>query len=355
MFRRAVTSSRLLCLAPAALLASAVPLAHGHAAPGPSPAAEPPALSPATPHPAKPRSAQAVLLPDAAEKLRRAFPPLHARAVAHHMTIAIDPRDKKLAQLATSLGRPVDLSVVAVVSDDKCQAAVVRLERADEADDGGLPVPVENAVPHVTLSVAPGTQAVYSNALLARVLESGNGFKMNWQGTYADGTTVTVRVPSEPLVLSTTLCLSDLWNEEEATCGKRKECGFCRFMKLGPCGAEFQRWEDCIEACKEGSEDFIDKCASHTLLLKDCVDRHPEYYYSILEDDSGPAAGKSGAEDASPQAEAEDAQPAGPAAPVLPADDTVDEAVAEAVEDAAHQQDTRHATARAASRPQTGD
>jgi len=242
---------------------------------------------------AKPRrSAQAVLLPAASSALQAAFPPVHPVVKAHHMTVAVDPQGKTLALLATSLRRAVDLNVVAVVSDAKCQAAVVQIHKVDDAtagardDDGGVPVPVENLVAHVTLSLAPNVPAVYSNELLERVLLNGNGFLMDWDGTYKDGSAVSVRVPKEPLRLSAVLCLSDLWDEAEARCGAKKECGFCLFMKLGPCGDEFQKWEDCIESCKDSQEDFIDKCAQHTLALKGCVDVHPEYYYSLMDESS---------------------------------------------------------------------
>jgi len=248
---------------------------------------------------AKPRrSAQAVLLPAASSALQAAFPPVHPVVKAHHMTVAVDPQGKTLALLATSLRRAVDLDVVAVVSDAKCQAAVVQIHKVDDAaakdDDGGVPVPVENLVAHVTLSLAPDVPAVYSNELLERVLLNGNGFLMDWDGTYNDGSAVSVRVPKQPLRLSAVLCLSHLWDEAEARCGAKKECGFCLFMKLGPCGDEFQKWEDCIESCKDGQEDFIDKCAQHTLALKSCVDVHPEYYYSLIDESAPPPSPLSG-------------------------------------------------------------
>ena len=56
------------------------------------------------------------------------------------------------------------------------------------------------------------------------------------------------------------------------------ECGFCRFMKDGPCGEVFQLWEDCIDRAKESSKDFVEMCGAETLKLKKCTDEHPDYY-----------------------------------------------------------------------------
>ena len=64
------------------------------------------------------------------------------------------------------------------------------------------------------------------------------------------------------------------------------ECGFCKFMKAGPCGEAFILWEACVDAAREGGKDFVDECGKPTLALKACTDRHPEYY-GALSDDRG--------------------------------------------------------------------
>jgi len=56
------------------------------------------------------------------------------------------------------------------------------------------------------------------------------------------------------------------------------ECGFCRFMKNGPCGDVFVAWEACVDVCRDAGEDFVEKCGKATLALKACTDEHPEYY-----------------------------------------------------------------------------
>lgn len=62
------------------------------------------------------------------------------------------------------------------------------------------------------------------------------------------------------------------------------ECGFCLFMRAGPCGEAFTAWEKCLEKCKKDGTDFVDNCGPETLRLRDCVDAHPEYY-SVLNED----------------------------------------------------------------------
>jgi len=80
------------------------------------------------------------------------------------------------------------------------------------------------------------------------------------------------------------------WELEASTAAP--ECGFCRFMKMGPCGVEFVAWEKCIEKARDTKEDFVDLCGKQTMDLKLCTDRHPEYY-GVLggadDDEEGPA------------------------------------------------------------------
>ena len=97
-----------------------------------------------------------------------------------------------------------------------------------------------------------------------------------------------------PRVIRGTLCTAERWDAATATCASGSgsggeeeeeevhECGFCKFMKAGPCGDAFVAWEKCIETCKDNDTDFIEKCGPQTLALKDCVDANPDYY-SVLE------------------------------------------------------------------------
>ena len=291
--------------AAAAALATAVALSTTTTSPPQAEEAAPPATTPTpeqqqqeqdhaangtlSPDACEVRYFAAFLHTDAREEFLACFPPTHANVVADHMTVAYNPKDERLAMAASNLGRPVDVMVLAIVKDDFCETALVRVDKLTKDDDGGLPFPPENEHPHVTLSLArlddPEHQAVYSNELLRRVMRETNGEVRD----FADGKGTTMMVLAHPYRLHTTACVSDLWRRGADRCGE-PECGFCRFMKMGPCGKEFAAWEACLDACKEKDEDFVEKCAPQTLALKACVDVNPKYYYAVL--DGGGASGE---------------------------------------------------------------
>lgn len=93
----------------------------------------------------------------------------------------------------------------------------------------------------------------------------------------------------KPLELKGTVCISSAYDPETGACtadGQKPECGFCKFMKAGPCGKEFSAWEACLDRSKKNGTDFIEMCGAPTLALRDCVDTNPEYY-SVLNDPPG--------------------------------------------------------------------
>lgn len=67
------------------------------------------------------------------------------------MTVAYKPA--QLDRYVNMVGKQVELSVIGYSADERGQAVLVM-------------GPSENMHPHVTISVAPGTEAVYSNELL---------------------------------------------------------------------------------------------------------------------------------------------------------------------------------------------
>merc|ERR1711920_218071 len=104
--------------------------------------------------------------------------------------------------------------------------------------------------------------------------------------------------PEQLITLTGVVCTRNEYDAETFGCSaKRPECGFCKFMKAGPCGKEFSAWEDCLDACKKNGEDFIEKCGPQTLLLRDCVDLHPEYYSALSGDDDDSDADTNGGEE----------------------------------------------------------
>lgn len=96
-----------------------------------------------------------VLTPESQERLLQAFPPVHPEVKAHHLTVAYDPDPAFLERYRAKEGQTVQLSVIGHSADERGQAVAVS-------------GPSTNPVPHVTVSVAPGTDSVYSNRLLNR-------------------------------------------------------------------------------------------------------------------------------------------------------------------------------------------
>ena len=46
-----------------------------------------------------------------------------------------------------------------------------------------------------------------------------------------------------------------------------EDCGFCAYMRAGPCGETFTAWEDCVKLHQERNEDFAKKCVGATQAL----------------------------------------------------------------------------------------
>ena len=120
----------------------------------------------------------AVLTPESQQELLRRVPPVHPEVKAHHMTIAFNPSLEAYYQVYSHrAGRPVKMKVVGMMQDDKAQAVAVY----PDCD-------TENEHPHITISVATGVPAKYSNELLAK------------SGTY----------PLKPFMLEAVVTLEDL-------------------------------------------------------------------------------------------------------------------------------------------------
>lgn len=62
-----------------------------------------------------------------------------------------------------------------------------------------------------------------------------------------------------------------------------EECGFCLFMKAGPCGKRFAAWEACVDDAETAGTNIVEKCAQKTHFLKDCMEANPEYYGPVLQ------------------------------------------------------------------------
>lgn len=98
--------------------------------------------------------------PETRKQLLRDFKPKHENVEADHVTIAFRPseEDVKAIRKALQFGSRVPLKITGYAEDDKGQALTVELppELAGHA----------RRSPHITLSIAPGVEPVYSNELI---------------------------------------------------------------------------------------------------------------------------------------------------------------------------------------------
>jgi intermembrane space import and assembly protein 40 len=68
---------------------------------------------------------------------------------------------------------------------------------------------------------------------------------------------------------------------------EEEDCGFCTYMRAGPCGEVFTAWEKCVEDHRSRDEDFAKGCVPATRALTECMSEHKDYYE--LPDQEAPA------------------------------------------------------------------
>ncbi|KAJ1456126.1 hypothetical protein M885DRAFT_518656 [Pelagophyceae sp. CCMP2097] len=56
------------------------------------------------------------------------------------------------------------------------------------------------------------------------------------------------------------------------------DCGFCVYMRAGPCGDDFRGWEACVKDKQAAGEDFARLCIPVTRALSKCMLEHKAYY-----------------------------------------------------------------------------
>ena len=98
----------------------------------------------------------AVLTPGSHRRLLNMVPPVHPVVYAHHVTMAYNPDAATLAKYRPMEGKRIKVPVTGVGADEKGQAVLVGVDS-------------ENEYPHITISVAEGVEAKYSNELLANI------------------------------------------------------------------------------------------------------------------------------------------------------------------------------------------
>lgn len=222
------------------------------------------------------------------------------------VVLKFNPSEAEREAFAPLLGSPAKLEVRGIAADDRAQAALVRVTTTR-----GEPIEplVDAQTAHVALWSADNSGA--DAAVLLERLGAADKLKLlddkkaededskddKWEGELPafdskllplfnpfPAGIASVKKLEQPLELDGTVCASDSFDTETMTCSTPKaECGFCKFMKAGPCGAEFSAWEACLDNCKAKNLDFIDHCGKETIVLRDCVDANPEYYH-VLQD-----------------------------------------------------------------------
>ena len=75
---------------------------------------------------------------------------------------------------------------------------------------------------------------------------------------------------------------------DAAEAKEEEDCGFCTYMRAGPCGEVFTAWEKCVEDHRSRDEDFAKGCVPATRALTECMSEHKDYYE--LPDQDAPAA-----------------------------------------------------------------
>uniref|UniRef100_A0AAV1TX05 GCK domain-containing protein n=1 Tax=Peronospora matthiolae TaxID=2874970 RepID=A0AAV1TX05_9STRA len=243
---------------------------------------------------------------ESAARLRERFPrTCDCKDTPLVVVLRYQPTVEEQEAFAPILGTKAKLQVQGVVEDPYAQTLLVAVttEAGDSLEYEGAAEPA-----HLTLSTpidALGASG-YSSVLLERLRASDKlQYLLNkdetvtqWTGTLPEfiskhlplygsfpAVEASVKKLDTELTLEGTVCLLSSFDAATGTClAPKAECGFCKFMKAGPCGREFVAWESCLDQCKKSGEDFIETCGPQTLGLRDCVDAHPEYYHVLTDD-----------------------------------------------------------------------
>ncbi|KAE9106421.1 hypothetical protein PF007_g13406 [Phytophthora fragariae] len=243
---------------------------------------------------------------ESAARLRQQFPAKFGGADEPLVVVLrFQPSAEEQEAFAPILGRAAKLHVKGLVEDDHAQTVLVAVttETGESLEYEGAAEPA-----HLTLSTsAGGLSAGYSRVLLERLRASDKlrylldekEETVQWTGElpvfdskhlplFSPFPAVEAKImkvdakQSDELALQGTVCLSSRFDTAAGEClAPKAECGFCKFMKAGPCGKEFTAWEAWLDRSKKSGDDFIEMCGPQTLALRDCVDANPEYYHVL--------------------------------------------------------------------------
>jgi desulfoferrodoxin (superoxide reductase-like protein) len=61
-------------------------------------------------------------------------------------------------------------------------------------------------------------------------------------------------------------------------------CSFCKWMTDGPCGSDYEEWDDCVHETKQvEGRNFVDVCRPFTMAMMNCINQHPDYYEELAQ------------------------------------------------------------------------
>ncbi|XP_050376130.1 uncharacterized protein LOC126793608 [Argentina anserina] len=72
-------------------------------------------------------------------------------------------------------------------------------------------------------------------------------------------------------------------DDEENGEEEKDECGFCLFMKAGPCGERFAAWEQCVKESEKNKDYAAVKCVDVFKTLNECMTKNQDYYDFFFE------------------------------------------------------------------------
>jgi abnormal spindle-like microcephaly-associated protein len=256
---------------------------------------------------------------ESSKRLRSEFNLKGANEQCDHVTLKFNPSSEVMSAFEPLFGTHAIIDVLAYAEDEHCQAIYVDVR----ASSTGGRIQTFNNYPHVTLSCEGQTgdlyAPMYSNVLFERLagrqifVKGQKVFRSEWKGQLPrfeennlDYPATEARMRGSSLKLTGMVCCEDQYDRAEEDCKvieqeaapseeasseegtseegtegepEKAECGFCLFMRAGPCGDQFKAWEKCLEKCKEEGTLCVGPymCWVPTLRVVDCA--FPSYSY----------------------------------------------------------------------------
>lgn len=200
--------------------------------------------------------------------------PQHHKEHFHAKFMPLDADD---ANLEAAVGTVCSLEVQNELTDDQAQVVTVECDF--------LPQELVPSVPHVVISTSTDISEEPQQNLI----------RASRNASVDDAIVAPPKSDDEePLCIPGMVCRLDLWNAAVGICHANEkardefvppepteDCGFCKFMKNGPCKEHFQLLEECSTLCEScgGQEVAMERCNGIVGFFLQCSEREREYYY----------------------------------------------------------------------------